>query len=177
MTIKQALICNLLSSILCLIGVLIGLAIGGAHETAPWIFASTAGMFIYIALVDMVFTFSLSSHLLPDSKWLTLDRSSSRSDARAERAHGDDRVCCTGAAVHPTGRPLKWFLHHAGHRSLWGPIHSHISTLVRPRLLQFWFSPPPISPLYPLSSRLFSATGLNPMPTPTLITRTSVSSD
>lgn len=54
MTIKQALICNLLSSILCLIGVLIGLAIGGAHETAPWIFASTAGMFIYIALVDMM---------------------------------------------------------------------------------------------------------------------------
>lgn len=35
-------------------GVLIGLAIGSAHNTAPWIFASTGGMFIYIALVDMV---------------------------------------------------------------------------------------------------------------------------
>lgn len=54
MTIKQAMICNLISSLLCLIGVLIGLAIGSAHDTAPWIFASTGGMFLYIALVDMV---------------------------------------------------------------------------------------------------------------------------
>jgi zinc transporter ZupT len=54
MTIKQAMICNLISSLLCLLGVLIGLAIGSAHNTAPWIFASTAGMFLYIALVDMV---------------------------------------------------------------------------------------------------------------------------
>jgi len=54
MTIKQAMICNLISSLLCLLGVLIGLAIGSAHNTAPWIFSSTAGMFLYIALVDMV---------------------------------------------------------------------------------------------------------------------------
>ena len=56
MTIKQAMICNLVSSLLCLMGVVIGLAIGSAHESASWIFASTAGMFIYIALVDMVRT-------------------------------------------------------------------------------------------------------------------------
>ena len=54
MTIKQAMICNLVSSLLCLMGVLVGLAIGSAHQAAPWIFASTAGMFLYIALVDMV---------------------------------------------------------------------------------------------------------------------------
>ena len=54
MTIKQAMICNLISSLLCLFGVLIGLAIGSAHNTAPWIFSATAGMFLYIALVDMV---------------------------------------------------------------------------------------------------------------------------
>lgn len=54
MTIKQAMICNLISSFLCLLGVLVGLAIGSAHDTAPWIFAATGGMFLYIALVDMV---------------------------------------------------------------------------------------------------------------------------
>jgi zinc transporter ZupT len=54
MTIKQAMICNLISSFLCLLGVLVGLAIGSAHNTAPWIFAATGGMFLYIALVDMV---------------------------------------------------------------------------------------------------------------------------
>ena len=54
MTIKQALICNLMSSILCLIGVMIGLAVGTSYDIAPWIFACTAGMFLYIALVDMV---------------------------------------------------------------------------------------------------------------------------
>lgn len=54
MTIKQAMICNLISSFLCLLGVLVGLAIGSAHNTAPWIFAATGGMFLYIALVDMM---------------------------------------------------------------------------------------------------------------------------
>ena len=58
MTIKQALICNLISSLLCLLGVLVGLAIGSTHATAPWIFASTAGLFLYIALVDMVRLFA-----------------------------------------------------------------------------------------------------------------------
>lgn len=47
-------VCNLISSLLCLIGVLLGLAIGSARETSQWIFAATGGMFIYIALVDMV---------------------------------------------------------------------------------------------------------------------------
>lgn len=54
MTMKQAVICNLISSMLCLMGVIIGLAIGSAQQSAPWIFAATAGMFLYIALVDMV---------------------------------------------------------------------------------------------------------------------------
>lgn len=54
MTIKQALICNLISSVLCLFGVLIGLTIGTSYDIAPWIFACTAGMFLYIALVDMM---------------------------------------------------------------------------------------------------------------------------
>jgi len=54
MTIKQALICNLISSILCLVGVMVGLAIGSSYDIAPWIFACTAGMFLYIALVDMM---------------------------------------------------------------------------------------------------------------------------
>ena len=54
MSAKQAIIYNCLSSILCFIGMLIGVAIGNIHEASNWIFAIVGGMFLYIALVDMV---------------------------------------------------------------------------------------------------------------------------
>ena len=54
MSAKQAIIYNCLSSILCFIGMLIGVAIGNIQDASLWIFAVVGGMFLYIALVDMV---------------------------------------------------------------------------------------------------------------------------
>lgn len=51
---KQAIIYNCLSSILCFIGMLIGVAIGNLEGASLWIFSIVGGMFLYIALVDMV---------------------------------------------------------------------------------------------------------------------------
>ncbi|KAG9510456.1 Zinc transporter ZIP6 [Fragariocoptes setiger] len=52
MTIKRALICNTMSSVLCLLGATLGVIIGKID--VGWVSALVAGMFLYIALVDMV---------------------------------------------------------------------------------------------------------------------------
>nr|CAI5864772.1 unnamed protein product [Callosobruchus analis] len=54
MTIKQALFYNILSSVLCIFGNIAGLALGNMEYASSWVFAAAAGMFIYIALVDMI---------------------------------------------------------------------------------------------------------------------------
>ncbi|GAB6019126.1 hypothetical protein CHUAL_000744 [Chamberlinius hualienensis] len=54
MSIKQGLFYNGLSSILCFMGMFVGLAIGNIQSANAWVFAGAAGMFLYIALVDMV---------------------------------------------------------------------------------------------------------------------------
>ncbi|KAG5892004.1 hypothetical protein JTB14_007752 [Gonioctena quinquepunctata] len=54
MTIKQALLYNILSSILCIFGNIFGLVLGNTEYASSWVFAAAAGMFIYIALVDMI---------------------------------------------------------------------------------------------------------------------------
>ncbi|XP_023225729.1 zinc transporter foi-like [Centruroides sculpturatus] len=54
MTVKQALLYNGLSSILCFVGMLIGVALGNVQSATLWVFAGAAGMFLYIALVDML---------------------------------------------------------------------------------------------------------------------------
>ena len=54
MTVKSALLYNILSSILCFFGMVIGVAIGNLVSADQWIFAAIAGIFLYIALVDMV---------------------------------------------------------------------------------------------------------------------------
>ena len=41
------------SSALSFIGAAIGIVVGGHEDVGPWIFMVTAGIFIYIALVDM----------------------------------------------------------------------------------------------------------------------------
>ena len=51
---KKALIFNILSSILCLIGALLGLALGSIEKFSNWSFLFIAGSFIYISLVDLV---------------------------------------------------------------------------------------------------------------------------
>ncbi|VDK37491.1 unnamed protein product [Taenia asiatica] len=54
MGIKEALFFNVVSSILCLIGMLVGIGVGNVEAASSWIFAFTAGTFVYIALVDML---------------------------------------------------------------------------------------------------------------------------
>lgn len=54
MTVKQALLYNGLSSVLCFVGMLIGVALGNVQSATLWVFAGAAGMFLYIALVDML---------------------------------------------------------------------------------------------------------------------------
>ena len=53
MTKKEALLYNLLSSCTCYFGMCIGIMIGEI-EVNFYIFGFAAGMFLYIALVDMV---------------------------------------------------------------------------------------------------------------------------
>ncbi|XP_071638405.1 zinc transporter foi isoform X1 [Temnothorax longispinosus] len=54
MSTKQAVFYNLLSSVLCVLGMIGGILLGSAPDATSWIFAVAAGIFIYIALVDMV---------------------------------------------------------------------------------------------------------------------------
>jgi len=54
MSMKQAIFYNLLSSVLGFLGMCVGIVIGDTPEASQWIFAVAAGLFIYIALVDMV---------------------------------------------------------------------------------------------------------------------------
>lgn len=54
MTIKQALFMNFISSLTSFIGAILGVSLGTQWHAVPWLFAITSGLFIYIALVDMV---------------------------------------------------------------------------------------------------------------------------
>lgn len=54
MTAKQAVFYNLLSSILCFVGMCLGVFLGHDETTTQWVFSAAAGMFLYIALVDMI---------------------------------------------------------------------------------------------------------------------------
>lgn len=54
MTAKQAVFYNLLSSLLCYFGMILGIFLGDTESATQWIFAAAAGMFLYIALVDMI---------------------------------------------------------------------------------------------------------------------------
>ena len=42
------------SSVLALVGMVIGILLGELETVIPWILAATAGIFIYVALVDMM---------------------------------------------------------------------------------------------------------------------------
>lgn len=55
MSVKQAIFYNLLSALMAYVGMVIGTAVGQyTHNVTSWIFAITAGMFLYVALVDML---------------------------------------------------------------------------------------------------------------------------
>ncbi|XP_034042032.1 zinc transporter ZIP10 isoform X2 [Thalassophryne amazonica] len=55
MSVKQAIVYNVLSALMAYVGMLIGTAVGQyTYNVTNWIFAITAGMFLYVALVDML---------------------------------------------------------------------------------------------------------------------------
>ena len=54
MSMRMALLCNFLSACTCYIGLIIGINIGELTSGGQWIFAIAGGMFLYIALADMV---------------------------------------------------------------------------------------------------------------------------
>lgn len=53
MSAKQAVFYNMISSVLCFGGMILGMFVGSEPQASQWIFAVSAGMFLYIALVDM----------------------------------------------------------------------------------------------------------------------------
>ncbi|XP_048450381.1 zinc transporter ZIP10-like [Rhincodon typus] len=55
LTLRQAVVFNLVSALISYLGLAVGIAIG--QHTAyitPWIFTGTAGIFLYVSLVDML---------------------------------------------------------------------------------------------------------------------------
>lgn len=57
MTVRQAILYNALSAMMAYLGLITGILIGHyAENVSMWIFALTAGLFMYVALVDMVST-------------------------------------------------------------------------------------------------------------------------
>jgi len=68
MTIKQAIFYNVLSSVLAFAGMVTGLLLAAnLPEFTPWMFSATAGIFLYVALVDMMPELS-SGHAHPISR-------------------------------------------------------------------------------------------------------------
>lgn len=61
MSARKAIYYNILSSILSFLGMCVGILIGEAPEATQWVFAAAAGLFIYIALVDMVSKFKFNA--------------------------------------------------------------------------------------------------------------------
>ncbi|XP_062561363.1 zinc transporter ZIP10 [Armigeres subalbatus] len=54
-SIRRAMFLNVVSSVLSFLGMLIGLLVTGLHESVVrWIYAGTAGTFLYIALADLI---------------------------------------------------------------------------------------------------------------------------
>lgn len=54
MTVKQAITYNMVSAVIAFLGMIVGIFIGSNESSIVWVLALTAGMFLYISLVDMV---------------------------------------------------------------------------------------------------------------------------
>jgi len=67
MSFKKAAFYNVVSSVLAFIGMVVGLVLGNIENFSSWMFAATAGVFLYVALVDMMPELS-SGHAHPLSK-------------------------------------------------------------------------------------------------------------
>ena len=54
MSVKKAVFYNMLSSVISFVGMILGHYLGDFDDFTPWIFTGTAGIFLYVALVDMI---------------------------------------------------------------------------------------------------------------------------
>ncbi|XP_078660848.1 zinc transporter ZIP10-like isoform X2 [Branchiostoma floridae x Branchiostoma belcheri] len=54
MSFKHAITYNLVSGIISFVGMAVGVGMGKSNQVGPWVFALAGGMFLYIALVDML---------------------------------------------------------------------------------------------------------------------------
>ena len=54
MSIKQAVVYNLVSAVLAYLGLIVGILIGGYETGRHFILSITAGLFLYVSLADMV---------------------------------------------------------------------------------------------------------------------------
>ena len=54
LTLRHVVLLNVLSAVPVLLGGIVGVAVGTEWKASPWVFAITAGFFVYIALVNMV---------------------------------------------------------------------------------------------------------------------------
>ena len=64
MSVKMALVANFLSALSCFIGLIIGIEVGQQGEVRLWFFAIAGGIFLYVALVDMVWHSILSQFVI-----------------------------------------------------------------------------------------------------------------
>jgi len=67
LTFRQALTYNLASAIISYLGLVLGIIIGDIQSAHTWVFALTAGMFLYISLVDMLP--ELSNYINEGGSW------------------------------------------------------------------------------------------------------------
>lgn len=67
MSVKQAVFYNVMSSVLAFIGMVGGFLLGTIDHFTPWMFTAVAGIFLYVALVDMMPELS-SGHSHPISQ-------------------------------------------------------------------------------------------------------------
>jgi len=67
MSVKQAVFYNIMSSVLAFIGMVGGFLLGTIDHFTPWMFTAVAGIFLYVALVDMMPELS-SGHSHPVSQ-------------------------------------------------------------------------------------------------------------
>lgn len=54
LSLKKALLLNGISALTCFVGAIIGVAVAVDTEVRKWIFAVAAGMFLYIAMANMI---------------------------------------------------------------------------------------------------------------------------
>lgn len=72
MTVRQAILYNVLSAMMAYLGMVTGILIGHyAENISMWIFALTAGLFMYVALVDMVSQHLYTTNTTTDYHQLT----------------------------------------------------------------------------------------------------------